>query len=62
MYKRQLLNSGVTAIIDGTTAESSPNVLGAGLGLDGVAPLNLVFTQGGGCRAEVQSLSLIHIL
>ena len=30
-------------------------MLGAGLGLDGVAQLNLVFTQGGGCRAEVQS-------
>ena len=54
-WQKALLNSGVTAIIDGTTAESSPNVLGAGLGLDGVAQLNLVFTQGGGCRAEVQS-------
>ena len=54
-WQKALLNSGVTAIIDGTAAESSPNVLGAGLGLDGVAQLNLVFTQGGGCRAEVQS-------
>lgn len=54
-WQKALLNSGVTAIIDGTTAESSANVLGAGLGLDGVAQLNLVFTQGGGCRAEVQS-------
>ena len=50
-WQKALLNSGVTAIIDGTTAESSANVLG----LDGVAQLNLVFTQGGGCRAEVQS-------
>ena len=54
-WQKALLNSGVTAIIDGTTAESSANVLGAGLGLDGVAQLNLVFTQGGGCRTEVQS-------
>ena len=54
-WQKALLNSGVTAIIDGTTAESSANVLGAGLGLDGVAQLNLVFTQGGGCRAEAQS-------
>ena len=54
-WQKALLNSGVTAIIDGTAAESSANVLGAGLGLDGVAQLNLVFTQGGGCRAEVQS-------
>lgn len=31
-WQKALLNSGVTAIIDGTTAESSANVLGAGLG------------------------------
>ena len=57
-WQKALLNSGVTAIIDGMTVESSANVLGAGLGLDGVAQLNLVFTQGGGCRAEVQSANV----
>ena len=53
-WQKALLNSGVTAIIDATASENSTNVLGAGLGLDGVARMNLVFTQGGGCRVEPQ--------
>ena len=54
-WQKELLNRGVTAIIDAATAENSTNVLGAGLGLDGVAQMNLVFTQGGGCRVELQT-------
>ena len=54
-WQKALLDQGVTAIIDGTTAENGTNVLGADLGLTGVAQLNLVFTQGGGCRVELQS-------
>ena len=54
-WQKALLSQGVTAIIDGTTAENGTNVLGADLGLDGVARMNLVFTQGGGCRVELQS-------
>ncbi|WP_455500076.1 GH25 family lysozyme [Gemmiger sp.] len=54
-WQKTLLNAGVTAIIDGTSTENGTNVLGADLGLNGIAQLNLVFTQGGGCRAEPQS-------
>ena len=53
-WQKALLSQGVTAIIDGTTAENGTNVLGADLGLIGVAQLDLVFTQGGGCRVEVR--------
>lgn len=53
-WQKALLSQGVTAIIDGTTAENGTNVLGADLGLTGVAQLDLVFTQGGGCRVEVR--------
>ena len=53
-WQKALLSQGVTAIIDGTTAENGTNVLGAGLGLTGVAQLDLVFTQGGGCRVELR--------
>ena len=45
----------MTAIIDGTAAENGTNVLGAAQGLGGIARLDLVFTQGGGCRAVLQS-------
>lgn len=54
-WQKALLNAGVTAIIDGTSTENGTNVLGADLGLGGVAQLDLVFTQGGGCRAVPQS-------
>ena len=53
-WQKALLSQGVTAIIDGTTAENGTNVLGADLGLTGVAQLDLVFTQGGGCRVELR--------
>ena len=53
-WQKALLRQGVTAIIDGTTAENGTNVLGADLGLTGVAQLDLVFTQGGGCRVELR--------
>ena len=59
-WQKALLSQGVTAIIDGTTAENGTNVLGADLGLTGVAQLDLVFTRRrlprrapaacGGCR------------
>ena len=45
----------MTAIIDGTAAENGTNVLGAAQGLGGIARLDLVSTQGGGCRAVLQS-------
>ncbi|WP_294843355.1 GH25 family lysozyme [uncultured Gemmiger sp.] len=54
-WQKALLNSGVTAIIDGTAAENGTNVLGAAQGLGGIARLDLVFTQGGSCRAVLQS-------
>ena len=54
-WQKALLNSGVTAIVDGTAAENGTNVLGAAQGLGGIARLDLVFTQGGGCRAVLQS-------
>lgn len=53
-WQKALLSQGVTTIIDGTTAENGTNALGADLGLTGVAQLDLVFTQGGGCRVEVR--------
>lgn len=53
-WQKALLSQGVTAIIDGTTSENGTNVLGADLGLTGVAQLDLVFTQGGGCRVELR--------
>ena len=53
-WQKALMSQGVTAIIDGTTAENGTNVLGADLGLTGVAQLDLVFTQGGGCRVELR--------
>lgn len=51
-----LAGLGVTAIIDGGAAESqtgSVPVLAAGHGLEAVGRLDLVFTQGGGCRVEL---------
>lgn len=52
-----LAQLGVTAVIDGGATESqtgtSVPVLAAGQGLQAVARLNLVFTQGGGCRVEL---------
>lgn len=53
-WQKALLSQGVTAIIDGTTAENGTDVLGADLGPTGVAQLDLVFTQGGGCRVELR--------
>ena len=47
---------GVTAVIDGGATENQTGavpVLAAGQGLSAVARLNLVFTQGGGCRVEL---------
>ena len=57
-WQKALLSQGVTAIIDGTTAENGTNVLGADLGLTGVAQLDLVFTQGGGCRVEIDAIAV----
>ena len=56
-----LKDLGVTAIVDGSSSASGQDTLyraGAALGLDGVARFDLVFTQGGGCRAEVQSANV----
>ena len=51
-----LAELGVTAVIDGGAAENQTGalpVLAAGHALEGVGRLNLVFTQGGGCRVEL---------
>ena len=53
-WQKALLDQGVTAIIDGTASGNGTNTLGAGLGLDGVAQMDLIFTQGGGCRVELR--------
>lgn len=52
-----LAELGVTAVIDGGSTEAQSGavpVLPAGNGSEGVARLNLVFTQGGSCRVELQ--------
>lgn len=51
-----LAQLGVNAVIDGGATENQSGkvpVLAAGYGLEGVGRLNLVFTQGGGCRVEL---------
>src|SRR5699024_8339173 len=51
-----LAELGVTAVIDGGAAENQTGalpVLAAGHALEGVGRLNLIFTQGGGCRVEL---------
>ena len=48
---------GVTAVIDGGATENQTGavpVLAAGYGLEGVGRLDLVFTQGGSCRVQLQ--------
>ena len=55
-WQKVLLNSGATAVIDATATESdNASVLAAGLGLNGIAQLNLVYEPGAETAAvEVQ--------
>lgn len=54
-----LAQLGVAAVIDGGATENQTGkvpVLAAGYGLDGVGRLDLVFTQGGGCRVQLADM------
>lgn len=53
-WQKALLKQGVDAIITTAATADSDRVLAAGLGTDGLARLDLTFTQGGGCTVTVQ--------
>ena len=53
-WQKTLLKQGVDAIITTAATADNDRVLAAGLGTDGLARLDLTFTQGGGCTVTVQ--------
>lgn len=53
-WQKTLLKQGVDAIITTAATADNDRVLAAGLGNDGLARLDLTFTQGGGCTVTVQ--------